>query len=140
MRFQLKLLILTGALALSAAPALAAGAPSSIPPANPGTAHIPSNQGTAHIPSTPGPAVSLPTNARGFGVLCNTESKQPVAGQNGSPFSACVTDMAKLASGQANNPRTACKDESKQHVAGEKGTAFSKCVSAGAQLLHAQSV
>lgn len=139
MQFQMKLLVLTGALALSAAPALAAGAPSGVPPSNPGSGNIPSNPGTGNIPSTPGPGASLPAKAKAYGVYCNTESKQHVDGQKGTPFSVCVTGMAKLANGQTNNPRTACKGESKQHVDGDKGTPFSKCVSGGAQLLQDQN-
>jgi hypothetical protein len=132
MRFHLKLAIVAGALALSAVPALAlaSGPPSSTPP---------SNQGTAHKPSTPGPNASLPAKAKAYGKYCQGESKQHVAGTPGTPFSKCVTDMAKLANGQKNNPRTACKNESKQHVEGQNGTPFSRCVSGGAKLLKNQN-
>ena len=60
-------------------------------------------------------------------------------GQKGTPFSQCVTAMAKLANGSTDNPQQACKDEGKKHVKGEKGTPFSKCVAAGAKLLGDQS-
>jgi hypothetical protein len=124
MKHLSKIAILAGVLAVSAAPALAA------PPVNQGTSHIPDNQGTQHNPNAP-----LPANAKAYGVYCNTESKQHVDGQNGTPFSVCVTAMAKLANGSSRNPRTACKAESKVHVEGQKGTPFSLCVSAGAKLL-----
>jgi hypothetical protein len=58
-----------------------------------------------------------------------------VAGQQGTPFSQCVTAMAKLAHGNTKSPRTACVALSKKHIAGQKGTPFSQCVSAGAKLL-----
>ena len=135
-----KLAMITGALALSAAPAMAAGAPSSVPPSNQGTSNIPSNPGTSHIPATtPGPNASLPAKAKAYGYFCKSESKQHVAGTPGTLFSKCVTEMAKLANGNTNNPRTACKSESKQHVDGQQGTPFSQCVSGGAKLLKEQN-
>jgi hypothetical protein len=135
LRIHRQLAVLTGVLALSVAPALAA----SSPPNNQGTAHMPNNQGTAHKPATPGPNASLPKKAKAYGKYCQGESKKHVAGTPGTPFSKCVTDMAKLANGQTKSPRTACKDESKKHVAGTSGTPFSKCVSGGAQLLKDQA-
>jgi hypothetical protein len=142
MKHLSKLAVITGALALSAAPALAAGPPNGVPPSNQGTSHTPGNSGTSHIPSTtPGPNASLPSKAKAYGRYCKDQSKQHVAGQKGTPFSQCVTAMAKLAnsgsySGNTSNPQTACKSESKKHVAGQKGTPFSQCVSAGAKLLQ----
>lgn len=131
MKVQSKLLMLIATMALGVAPAvaLATGPPSTTPP---------SNQGTAHKPSTPGPNASLPAKAKAYGKNCQGESKTHVAGTPGSPFSKCVTDMAKLANGSTSNPRTACKDESKMHVAGTPGTPFSLCVSGGAKLLKIQ--
>lgn len=138
MKLQRKLLMLFAAIALGAAPtvALAAGRddhstgrPSTTPP---------TNQGTAHKPSTPGPNASLPAKAKAYGKYCQDQSKTHVAGTPGTPFSKCVTDMAKLASGSTSNPRTACKDESKKHVAGTPGTPFSLCVSNGARLFKTQ--
>lgn len=127
MRFHSKLAIVIGVLALSVAPAFA------LPP------QVPSNQGTAHKPSTPGPHASLPAKAKAYGKYCQGESKKHVAGTHGTPFSKCVTDMARLANGSTKNPRTACKDESKKHVAGQQGTPFSLCVSGAAKLLKDQS-
>jgi len=134
MKHLSKLAVLTGALALCAAPALAAGQPSDTPPDNQGTAHVPAN-GTSHFPATtPGPNASLPAKAKAYGYYCKSFSKQHVAGTPGTPFSQGVTAMAKLANGNTNNPRTACKSFSKKHVDGQKGTPFSQCVSAGAKL------
>jgi hypothetical protein len=107
-----------------------------------GTANAPANpgsQGTSHKPSTPGPNASLPAKAKAYGKLCQTESKTHVAGTPGTPFSKCVTDMAKVANGSSKNPRTACANESKTHVAGTPGTPFSQCVSGAAKLLKNQA-
>jgi hypothetical protein len=57
-------------------------------------------------------------------------------GEKGTPFSQCVTAMAKLANGKTSCPRKACKELSKKPKAGEKGTPFSLCVSQGAKLLR----
>jgi len=96
-----------------------------------------SNPGHANEPqstSTPGPQATPPAKAKAYGVLCDKESKKHVAGQQGTPFSQCVTAMAKLATGETSNPAKACAKESKKHVAGQHGTPFSQCVSAAAKL------
>jgi hypothetical protein len=74
------------------------------------------------------------SKARAYGKLCQDESKKHVKGEKGTPFSRCVTAMAKLDRGKADSPREACKDLSKKHVKGEKGTPFSRCVKAGHEL------
>jgi len=83
----------------------------------------------------PGPSSSPPAKAKAYGRYCQNQSKKHVTGQKGTPFSQCVTAMAKLASGTTTSPKAACASMSKKHVAGEKGTPFSRCVSAGAKLL-----
>jgi hypothetical protein len=135
MRFQIKLALITGAMALSAAPALAAQ-PDGVPPANQGTAHNPGNSKQGN--PTPGPQAGLPAKAKAYGRYCQGESKQHVDGQKGTPFSQCVTGMAKLANGVTDDPAKACKAESKKHVKGEKGTPYSRCVSAAAKLQEDQ--
>src|SRR6266513_2716126 len=111
MRHLSKITILAGALALSAAPALA----------NQPTSHV--NQGKSHFPSTtPTASASLPAKAKAYGFYCQGESKKHVDGQKGTPFSQCVTGMAKLANGSADNPHAACVGESKKHVKVPKGT------------------
>jgi len=85
-------------------------------------------------PSTPGPNASLPAKAHAYGVLCKKESKKHVAGQKGTPFSQCVTAMAKLATGSTKSPAKACAGLSKKHVSGQKGTPYSQCVVAAAKL------
>jgi hypothetical protein len=86
----------------------------------------------------PGPKASLPAKAKAYGRYCQNQSKKHVAGQKGTPFSQCVTAMAKLATGETTSPTVACKAMSKHHAAGEKGTPFSRCVAAGARLLKDQ--
>lgn len=135
MRFQVKLALVTAAMALSAAPALATQ-PDGVPPANQGTAHNPGNSANGN--PTPGPKAGLPEKAKAYGRYCQGESKQHVDGQQGTPFSQCVTAMAKLANGNTDNPAKACKGESKKHVDGQKGTPYSQCVSAAAKLKNDQ--
>jgi hypothetical protein len=133
-----KAALLATGLGLAISPgALAAG-----PPSNPGPA---SNQGphsaAANKPSAPGQpgaGASLPAKAKAYGWYCQNQSKTHVAGQNGTPFSQCVTAMAKLAIGSTSSPRTACARMSKQHLAGQPGTPFSNCVAAAAKLLKDQ--
>jgi hypothetical protein len=86
----------------------------------------------------PPPSASLPAKAKAYGRYCQDQSKKHVAGQKGTPFSQCVTAMAKLATGKTDSPKVACGAMSKKHVAGEKGTPFSRCVAAGAKLLRDQ--
>jgi hypothetical protein len=81
----------------------------------------------------PGPSASADTKAKAYGKHCQGQSKKHVAGQKGTPFSQCVTAMAKVATSQTN-PTTACKTLSKKHVAGQKGTPYSRCVVAAAKL------
>ena len=86
--------------------------------------------------------VAIPASAAGkatgYGRFCPGESKTHVAGTPGTPFSTCVSDMAKLATGRAANPHRVCLNESKRHVAGTKGTPYSVCVSGAERLLKAQ--
>jgi hypothetical protein len=126
-RNTLTLLVATGALAAAPAVALGHGAP----PSHPAKSHKPA--------TTPGPKASLPAKAKAYGHYCQGESKKHVAGQKGTPFSQCVTAMAKLASGTTHSRAKACKAESKKHVAGHKDTPYSQCVSAAAKLKSDES-
>jgi hypothetical protein len=90
---------------------------------------------TGTTPTTP----TAPTAAekkQGYGVLCKGVSKTHVKGQKGTPFSQCVTALAKIDKGETTSPKTACKTLSKKHVKGTKGTPFSLCVSAAAKQLE----
>lgn len=119
-------LVAVGALAAAVTPALASGA------AHP--AHSTKAAHPAH-PAQPGPTASLPAKAKAYGRYCQGQSKTHVAGTPGTPFSKCVTDMAKLATGKASNPHRVCLNESKVHVANTKGTSYSECVSGAERLL-----
>jgi hypothetical protein len=126
-------IVSTAVVALALAPAAFAQGP----PSDPGK---PDNKGTQnaaeHQANQPGPNASLPAKAKAYGVYCQGESKKHVAGQTGTPFSQCVTAMAKLASGSANSPKAACAALSKKHVAGQRGTPYSLCVAGAAKLLN----
>ncbi|HWH20060.1 MAG TPA: hypothetical protein VN671_05975 [Solirubrobacterales bacterium] len=87
---------------------------------------------------TPGPKASLPEKAKAYGVYCRGFSKQHVKGQKGTPFSNCVTAMAKAATVPSTSPKAACKGLSKAHVKGQKGTDFSRCVVAAAKVKQEQ--
>ena len=129
------LAVFVAMLALAVTPALAVGPPTDKPPAN---------QGTEHKPATPGPKAGLPAKAKAYGRYCKAESRKrsdAAEGTKGTPFSQCVTAMAKLATGQSDSPRAACKELSKKRsdaAEGTKGTPFSQCVSGGAKLLREQ--
>jgi hypothetical protein len=93
-------------------------------------------------PPTPGsPAANQykPPTAHAYGFYCQNQSKKHVAGTPGTPFSQCVTAMAKLAKGTTTSPKAACAALSRKHDAGHAGTPFSRCVTAGAQLLKDKS-
>ena len=140
MSIHTKTVSILAVLALSAAPAFAAGQPSDTPTkdSNPGTTHQPSTTPTPNQNSTDNPSSTNSHKLAAPGQYCKAESKKHVAGQSGTPFSACVKAQAKLRSGATSSPRTACKDSSKKHVEGQNGTPFSLCVSAGAKLLKDQ--
>jgi hypothetical protein len=95
------------------------------------------SQGSGQPPGTgPEYTPSPPPQAKAYGKYCQGESKKHVAGEPGTPFSRCVTNMAHAAQHPGQTPREVCKGESKKHVKGEKGTAFSRCVKAAAKLRH----
>jgi hypothetical protein len=97
--------------------------------------------GSANRPNDenqPGAGATLPAKAKAYGRYCQAQSKKHVAGQKGTPFSQCVTAMAKLATGTTSSPRAACAAMSKTHVSGQKGTPFSNCVAGAAKLLRDQ--
>jgi hypothetical protein len=123
-----KLVVLIGMLALAATPSLAD------PPdqnGNPGVTHRPAG--------TPPANHGTHAKAKAYGRFCKGQSKKhsdAAEGTKGTPFSQCVTAMAKLATGKTSSPRAACKALSKKHEDGERGTPFSRCVAGGAKLLR----
>jgi hypothetical protein len=130
MTLQIKIAAALGALALAAAPAMALASQ----PTNPGQGHGPKYAPEAPGHGTPGPGAPLPEKAKAYGVHCQDQSKKHVKGEKGTPFSQCVTAMAKAANNEKTTARKACKGMSKKHVEGEKATPFSRCVKAAAQL------
>jgi len=83
---------------------------------------------------TPGPDAPASVKAKAYGRLCAKESKKHVPGTKGTPFSRCVTAMAKAASGEAKTARAACAGLSHKHTAGTSGSPFSRCVAAASRL------
>lgn len=87
---------------------------------------------------TPGPKAPLPQKAKAYGVYCRDHgfSKKHEEGKKGTPFSQCVTAMAKMATApETTTAKEACKVFLHQkHVKGQKGTPFSQCVVAAAQV------
>jgi hypothetical protein len=139
MRIPFLIATTTCGLALLIGPGLAAGDP---PPGSPSGDHSqagshPAVTATPTAETPPGPNDSFKLKTNAYGKNCQGQSKKHVAGQKGTPFSQCVTAMAKVATSQTN-PTTACKTLSKKHVAGQKGTPYSKCVVAAAKLRKQQ--
>lgn len=140
MRPLLKTTLVAGALALSAAPALAHGKPENVPPNGHETPASENGngqgQGNGNGPNyqpaepTPGPKDGLPEKAKAYGRYCKEAgaSRKHVQGEKGTPFSQCVTGLARAAVHEHMNPHRACKDVSKEHVKGQKGTPYSQCV------------
>lgn len=120
MRLQTKLAVIAGTLALGLSPAAALAT------------------GAGH-PNRPTTHTTGPSKAKAYGKYCQGESKTHVAGTPGTPFSKCVTDMAKLAHGSKTNPAKACANESRKHIVGQHGTPYSVCVSGAKKLLKQQA-
>jgi hypothetical protein len=126
MSLKSKVATVVGALALALTPSAALAQGVDYAPSHPEHPAHPSHP-------TPGPKSSPPEKAKAYGVYCRGFSKKHVAGEKGTPFSQCVTAMAKVAISEGKTAREACRSFSKKHVAGAKGTPFSRCVVAAAQ-------
>ena len=121
--------------------ALGAPAMATPPAGSPGASHKPA--------TTPGPNASASAKAHAYGKYCATVSKKHVAGQKGTPFSQCVTAMAKAAkaakaaeaakaagtAATTPSPAKSCAGVTKKKVGDETKSAYSKCVSGAAKLL-----
>jgi len=110
-------LLVTGSMALAAAPAIA------LPP----QANEKAAQGQEHQPATPGPSATAESNRKAYGDFCQDQSKKKAEGQTKSDFAKCVTAMAKAANDDSITAREACKSLSKKHIKGESGTPYSRC-------------
>ena len=134
MKLQMKVATVLGALALAIVPAIALASQPTNPGQGNGHSNGPNYTPETPAPKTPGPNAPLPEKEKAYGNYCKGQSKKHVAGQKGTPFSQCVTAMAKAANDENLSPGQACKGMSKKHVKGEKGTPFSRCVKAAAKL------
>jgi hypothetical protein len=77
------------------------------------------SNGPKYTPETPAPnrgagCASQPEKARPM--ASTTRSKKHVAGEKGTPFSQCVTAMAKAANNEKTTPSKSCKGMSRKHV------------------------
>jgi hypothetical protein len=90
--------------------------------------------GTNTTPAPTQPAAQPPTT-HALGFYCKGQSKRHVHGQKGTPFSQCVSAMAKLKKGTATSASAACKGLSHRHVNGAKSTPYALCVQGGKKLL-----
>ena len=61
--------------------------------------------------------------AKAYGVHCQGESKKHVKGEKGTPFSQCVTAMAKAATNDDLTPRQACKGSEQEARERREGNA-----------------
>ena len=122
MKFHCKLAVLTGALALTAAPAFAAaGPPANTPPGYSST----SNPGSTHVPSN--------DRARALGRKECQEFKLNFA-DNKNQFGKCIAAAAKAIRTDLT-PRQACAQQGLSHKpqGDERRSDFSACVIAGAR-------
>lgn len=126
MNFKGKIAVLAGALALVLTPSAALAQGVEYAPAPPKHPTHPTHP-------APGPKAPLPEKAKAYGVYCRGFSKKHVKGEKGTPFSRCVTAMAKATTNGDMTTREACRGLSKKHVKGARGTPFSRCVVAAAQ-------
>src|SRR5215475_14280264 len=92
MKLLLKLAVITGALALTAVPALAANPHEGSPPYGNGKGHGPTYNPSEPTSPTPGPKAGMPAQAKAYGRICNEMgmSKKHVKGVQGTEFSRCV--------------------------------------------------
>lgn len=128
MKRNLKLLAAVCALTLAALPATALAVAPEYKPEHPTHPTHPEHPVKPNAPAG--------AKAKAYGRYCQGQSKKHVPGMKGTPFSQCVTAMAKLANGNAKSPAKACAAESREHVEGSKGTPFSLCVKGGKELLR----
>jgi hypothetical protein len=117
MKLQSKVLLAVIAVALCLVPATAGAA------------------GPDYAPEKPDhPAKEHAPKGHAYGFYCKGESKKHVKGEQGTPFSQCVSAAARANRNDQLTAREACKTLSKKHAKGEQGTPFSVCVKGVAQM------
>lgn len=139
MKLQKKIAAVLATLALAAVPATVVANPPAGQGHGNGNGNGPEYTPAPEKPKNPGPNASQPEKAKAYGVYCKGQSKKHVKGEKGTPFSQCVTAMAKAANDAKLPPGKACKEMSRKHVKGQKGTPFSQCVNGVAKLRKAQA-
>jgi hypothetical protein len=82
----------------------------------------------------PGPNASLAQKTKAYGGFCRAFPRKHVAGQPGTPYSQCLTAMAKVATVRGTTAGRACATFSKKPVAGGKATPFAQCVVAAGKV------
>ena len=90
-------------------------------------------------PTAPAAPETTPPTTHANGYYCKGESRKHVKGQKGTPFSQCVTAMAKLSKGSSTSAAAACRGLSRKHTAGAHGTPYSVCIVGGKKLLADKS-
>jgi hypothetical protein len=80
-----------------------------------------------------GPNASAKAKTKAYGTYCKAESRKRVAGSRSTPFSLCVTALARVAKNDAA-PGQACRALSRRKVPGTAGSPFSLCVKAAKKL------
>ena len=120
MKFKTKIAVLLGVFALLIAPTAALATGPEYAPEEPEV-------------TLPGPSASLKEKTKAYGVYCKSFSKKAVKGSKQTPFSRCVTAMAKASTVKHTTPKKACTGFSKKKVKGKKGTEYSRCVTAAAE-------
>jgi hypothetical protein len=119
----------------AAAPFALADKPEGVPNGPKTTTTTPATSTTSTTSTTPTtPAEPTPAEKKqGYGVLCKGQSKKHVKGQKGTPFSQCVTAMAKIDKGTTTSPSKACKSLSKKRAEGQKRSPYQLCKKAAAK-------
>jgi hypothetical protein len=85
-------------------------------------------------PPNPGPNASVGKKTQAYGFYCSAFAKKHVAGQPGTPYTQCLTAMAKMATSRTTTAQRACAVFPKKRVAGQKGTPFAQCVVAATKV------
>jgi hypothetical protein len=99
------------------------------------TPEVTDGNGTQQPATSEQPTTTPAKPAHSNGYYCRGQSKKHVRGQKGTPFSQCVTAMAKLQNGETASPSAACKPLSHKRVKGTKRTPFAACVAGGKRLI-----
>lgn len=87
------------------------------------------------VVAAPAHGAGTGTAPKAYGKQCQGQSKKRVPGVKGTPFSKCVTAMARLAGARSRSPHMACATMSRKRTARARTSSFGKCVAAGNRLI-----